>query len=97
MILLEENRIPAWIPIIIITRELVISGYRLKTVTQMLAIILALVDINSFGDIFVKQMDVIPFSLNLLVTLLMIICVIATLFSGYEYLKGGKDILKDVK
>lgn len=70
---------------------------KLKTVTQMLAIILALVDVNSFGDIFTKQMDIIPFVLNLLVTLLMIICIIATLFSGYEYLKGGKDILQDVK
>ena len=29
------------------------------------------------------------------VTLFMIICTIATIFSGYEYLKGGKDLLKD--
>lgn len=115
LILVEASRLPSWIPIIIITRELAVSGYRLivvekngkviaaniwgklKTVTQMIAIILAFIDINSFGDIFVKQMDTIPFILNLLTTTLMIICVIATLFSGYEYLKGGKDILKDTK
>ena len=34
--------------------------------------------------------------MNLLVTLFMIICTIATIFSGYEYLKGGKDLLKDM-
>ena len=115
LILVEAGKLPAWIPIIIITREFAVSGYRLiaveqngkvipaniwgklKTVTQMIAIILAFIDVNSFGDIFVKQMDVIPFILNLIVTILMIVCVIATIFSGYEYLKGGKDLLKDTK
>lgn len=115
LILVEVGKLPAWIPIIIITREFAVSGYRLiaveqngkvipaniwgklKTVTQMIAIILAFIDVNSFGDIFVKQMDVIPFILNLIVTILMIVCVIATIFSGYEYLKGGKDLLKDTK
>lgn len=115
LILVEVDRLPAWIPIIIITRELAVSGYRLivveqngkviaanmwgklKTVTQMLAIILAFLDVNKFGNLFENQMDTIPFILNLLVTLLMIICVLATLFSGYEYLKGGKEILKDIK
>lgn len=111
LLLVETNRLPAWIPIIVITREFAVSGYRLivveqngeviaanfwgklKTVTQMLAIILALVDINSFGDIFIKQMDTIPFILNLFNTILMTVCVIATVFSGYEYLKGSKDLL----
>lgn len=113
LLLVETNRLPAWIPIIVITREFAVSGYRLivveqngkviaaniwgklKTVTQMLAIILALVDINAFGDIFTKQMDIGPFILNLFNTILMIACTIATIFSGYEYLKGGKDLLKD--
>lgn len=113
LLLVETNRLPAWIPIIVITREFAVSGYRLiaveqngkviaaniwgklKTVTQMLAIILALVDINAFGDIFTKQMDIGPFILNLFSTILMIACTIATIFSGYEYLKGGKDLLKD--
>ena len=113
LILVEVGRLPAWVPIIIVTREFAVSGYRLiaveqngkviaanvwgklKTVTQMIAIILALVDINKFGSIFTIQMDTIPFILNLLSTTSMIICVLATLFSGYEYLKGAKDILKD--
>lgn len=115
LILVEVGRLPSWIPIIIITREFAVSGYRLiaveqngkvipaniwgklKTVTQMLSIILAFIDINAFGSIFTVQMDTIPFILNLFTTTLMIICVIATVFSGYEYLKGGKDLMKDLK
>lgn len=115
LILVEAGKLPAWIPIIIITRELAVSGYRLiavsekgkvisaniwgklKTVTQMIAIILAFLDVNSFGDIFTKELDTLPFIMNLIVTILMIICVIATVFSGYEYLKGSKDLLKDAK
>ena len=115
LILVEAGHLPAWIPIIIITRELAVSGYRLiaveqkgevvaanvwgklKTVTQMIAIILAFIDVNNFGDIFIKHLGTIPFILNMLTTSLMIICVIATIFSGYEYLKNGKELLKDAK
>ena len=115
LILVGAERLPSWIPIIVITREFAVSGYRLiaveqngkviaannwgklKTVTQMIAIALAFIDVNSFGDFFVKNLDIVPFIINLLSTSLMIICVIATLFSGYEYLKNGKDLLKDIK
>ena len=115
LILVDAERLPSWIPIIIITRELAVSGYRLiaveqngkviaasvwgklKTVTQMIAIALAFIDVNSFGAIFFKELDTVPFVINLLTTSLMIICVVATIFSGYEYLKDGKDLLKDVK
>lgn len=115
LILVDAERLPSWIPIIIITRELAVSGYRLiaveqngkviaasvwgklKTVTQMIAIALAFIDVNSFGAIFFKELDTVPFVINLLTTSLMIICVVATIFSGYEYLKNGKDLLKDVK
>jgi len=69
---------------------------KLKTVTQMVAIILAFLDVNEFGAIFNRQLDTIPFIWNLLVTLLMIACTIATIFSGYEYIKNGKDLLKDM-
>ena len=66
---------------------------KLKTVTQMMAIILALIDTNQFGAIFVTRLVGFQFALNLLSTLMMIICVIATIFSGYEYLKNGKDLI----
>ena len=33
--------------------------------------------------------------INILATLLMTISVIATIFSGWDYIKNGKDLLKD--
>ena len=68
---------------------------KIKTVTQMIAITITIIDTNSFGTIFVKQLETIPFIINLLATLFMFICVVTTIFSGYEYLKNGKDLLKD--
>lgn len=116
IILVGEGKLPTWIPIIIIFREFLVSGYRLiavqskgkviaankwgklKTVTQMIAIIMAFLDVNKFGAIFTSNLSGVQFIWNLLVTILMIICTIATIFSGYEYLKDGKDILlKDAK
>jgi len=35
------------------------------------------------------------FFLNIIVTVLLTISVIATILSGWEYLKNGKDLLKD--
>lgn len=113
LILVEAQKLPSWIPIIVIVREFAVSGYRLiavqekgeviaankwgkiKTVTQMLALILAIIDINAFGTIFREKLDTVPFIINLLSTFLMTISVIATIFSGYEYLKNAKDLLKD--
>ena len=112
IMLVEEGRIPAWIPIIILFREFLVSGYRLiavekggkviaaskwgklKTVTQMIAIILAFVDMYSFGECFRGYLQGSDFILNLTVTIMMIIQAIATIFSGIEYLKNGKELLK---
>ncbi|MGN1327468.1 MAG: CDP-alcohol phosphatidyltransferase family protein, partial [Clostridia bacterium] len=68
---------------------------KLKTVSQMIAIILMFLDVNSYGAIFTGNLTGFAFALNLITTLLMTISVIATIFSGYEYLKGGKELLKD--
>ena len=113
IMLVEMGRLPAWIPAIVLTREFIVSGYRLiavekggkviaasiwgklKTVTQMIAIILAFIDINSFGQCFKGELSGLPLVFNLVVTIMMIIQTIATIFSGYDYLKGGKDLLKD--
>lgn len=113
ILLVEIGKLPAWIPIIVLTREFVVSGYRLiavekggkiiaasmwgklKTVTQMIAIILAFIDINAFGECFSGVLSGFPFILNVTVTIMMIIQTIATIFSGYDYLKDGKNLLKD--
>ena len=110
IMLVEMGRLPAWIPVIVLSREFIVSGYRLiavekggkviaasvwgklKTVTQMIAIILAFVDLNAFGECFTGNLTGFAFVLNLVVTVMMIIQTIATIFSGYEYLKEGKDL-----
>ena len=113
IMLVEMNKLPAWIPVIVLAREFVVSGYRLiavekggkviaasiwgklKTVTQMIAIILAFIDINAFGDCVTGELTGFAFVLNIAVTIMMIVQTIATIFSGYDYLKNGKDLLKD--
>ena len=126
-ILVEYRKIPSWIPIVILIREFMVSGYRLiavekggkvipasiwgkiKTVTQMLAVICCFVDKFSFGQFIFRVSNVeamiensasiymnnLQFGINILSTSLLLICVIATIFSGWDYLRGGKDLLKD--
>ena len=112
MMLVEMAKLPAWIPIIVLAREFIVSGYRLvavekggkviaaskwgklKTVTQMFAIILAFLDLHAFGDCFTGTLQGGEFVLNFIVTIMMIIQVIATIFSGVDYLKGAKELIK---
>ena len=68
---------------------------KIKTTTQMIAIMVALIDNNKFGTLFTIELDTIPFIINLISTIMMIVCVIATIFSGYTYLKNGKDLFKE--
>lgn len=112
MMLVEMAKLPAWIPIIVLAREFIVSGYRLvavekggkviaaskwgklKTVTQMIAIILAFLDLHAFGECFSGTLQGGDFVLNFVVTIMMIIQVIATIFSGIDYLKGAKELIK---
>ncbi|MBO6244054.1 MAG: CDP-diacylglycerol--glycerol-3-phosphate 3-phosphatidyltransferase [Clostridia bacterium] len=111
MMLVEMQKLPAWIPMIVLAREFLVSGYRLiavekggkvvaaskwgklKTVTQMIAIILAFVDLYAFGECFAGKLQGGDFVLNLIVTIMMIIQTIATIFSGVDYMKGIKEYL----
>ncbi len=113
IILVEEGKLPAWIPIIIVFREFVVSGYRLiavekggkviaasiwgklKTVTQMLAIIVAFLDNHAFATVCKGELSGYAFGINSVTTVLMLICVIATVFSGWDYIKNGKELLND--
>lgn len=61
----------------------------------MLAITLAFLDPNAYGAIFNGELVGYEFVINLLVTLMMSVSVVATIFSGWEYIKGGKDLFKD--
>ena len=123
----EMDKIPAWIPIVVLAREFLVSGYRLiavekggkviaasiwgklKTVTQMISIILIFIDKFNFFDfvrattdaklamensamIYMSQGSIV---FNAITSICLLISVIATVFSGYEYLKDGKDLFKD--
>ncbi len=115
VILVQYDKLPAWIVGIVVAREFLVSGYRLvasekggqviaasffgklKTVTQMLAIILAFIDVHAFGE-FIRygySFTKLGFIVNILNTVLMSLAVIATIFSGYDYLKNGKEILRE--
>lgn len=113
LLLTERGTLPAWIPIVTIFREFLVSGYRLveakeggnvvaaniwgkiKTVTQMIAIMLMLIDSNKFFAFRETKLPMPWMILNILGSIMMLISVIATIFSGYTYLKNGKDLFKD--
>ena len=112
VMLVEFGKIPAWIPIIVLTREFLVSGYRLvaaengqviaasiwgkiKTATQMVAIILIFIDKYNFFDFINTSMTLGRYGINIFSSILMFISVIATIFSGWDYLKNGKNLLKD--
>ena len=67
---------------------------KIKTCTQMLGIVLAFIDVNSFGAVFSGNLTGVAFVLNLFTTTLLSISVIATIFSGVNYLKGCKELFK---
>jgi len=127
LIFVEQGKLPAWIPIIVLFREFVVSGYRLivvekggkviaanmwgkvKTVTQMIAIILMLLSNFSYCQFIFRAatiqeamtssilvyMPTGEFLLNILASLFMTVSVIATVFSGWNYIKEGKELFKD--
>ena len=113
IMLVEAGRLPAWIPIIVLFREFIVSGYRLvavekggkviaasiwgktKTVTQMIAIILMCIDINGYFGMLKGHLTGLDLALNIVTSVLITISVIATIFSGWEYIKDGKELLKD--
>lgn len=93
--LVSMAKASAWIVAIIVCRELAVTGLRLilvendgevlaakmpgkiKTVTQMLAIIFLLL-----GDIF------------FIGTILLYICLIFTIYSGWDYFYQSRDVFK---
>lgn len=115
LLLVEDARLPAWIPVLVLFREFLVSGYRLiavekqgdiiaasiwgkvKTVSQMIALILALIEPNGFAACLTGTLSGFAFWYNVMVTLFMLISVIATVLSGFDYLKKGKDLFREEK
>lgn len=81
---------------------------KLKTVTQILAIICCFLDKFNYGEFILRvssieqmtvssagiYMNTLQYIINIFSTVLMIIAVLATIFSGIDYLKNGKELLK---
>ena len=110
VILVEYGKIPSWIPIIVLAREFIVSGYRLvavekggkviaasiwgklKTVTQMIAIIFCFLDKFSFGQFIFRVSDEASAVANsasiYMTTGQFVINIISAV-------KNGKDLLKD--
>ena len=127
LMLVEKAKLPSWIPIIVLAREFIVSGYRLiavekggkviaaniwgkiKTVTQMIGIIFMFLvrfpyakfilsttnEQTAISSSALIYMTTGQFIFNIITTVLITISVIATVFSGWKYLKEGKDLLKD--
>lgn len=98
--LVEFGKVPAWVVIVIITREFTITGFRtlaasegvtiaasplgkVKTITQLIAIIALLLDNFPFNLINI------PFDM-----IMLYISLFFTVISGVDYLYKNKDALK---
>ena len=126
IIFVEYGKMPAWVPVIVMFREFLVSGFRLvaaghgtvipaafwgkvKTATQMVGITLFFFDkFNFFAFLFRAKtvleaeassinvyMTTGEFLFNIITSICILVSVIACIFSGWEYLKNGKDLLKD--
>ena len=127
LILVEQAKIPAWVPIIVLIREFVVSGYRLlavekggkviaaniwgklKTFTQMIGISFMFLSNYGFFQFLFRTnlqekmlessalvyMPTGQFLINIIGSVVILISVIATIFSGWTYIKDGKDLFKD--
>ena len=113
VMLVEYGKLPGWIPVVVLAREFIVSGYRmleaekggkvvaasiwgkLKTATTMVAIIVVFFDKFAFCSFLNTTMNAGEYVWNVIGSVLMIVSVVATIFSGYDYLKGGKEFLKD--
>ena len=66
---------------------------KIKTVTQMLAVIFAYLNTGKLCEFFYGNLDGLNFFINAIESILIIICIIATCFSGWDYLKDGRKLI----
>ncbi|MDR0847038.1 MAG: CDP-diacylglycerol--glycerol-3-phosphate 3-phosphatidyltransferase [Lactobacillales bacterium] len=94
IVLTEQGLCPAWVAALIVCREIAVTALRIllvetgevlaaawpgkvKTTTQMLAVIFLLVGVNLVG------------------TILLYVCLLATLYSGFEYFSKNRQVFSD--
>lgn len=97
--LIELDRIPAWIVIIIISREFIISGFRLVAADNR--VVIAASYWGKFKTTFQMVMVCLMIAdieaLNLLTQIVMWIAVVLTVISLIDYLVKNKGVLLDGK
>ena len=97
--LVELGRIPAWIVIIIISREFIISGFRL--VASDKGVVIAASWWGKFKTTFQMVMIVLMIAdiaaLSIVTQIVMWIALILTVVSLVDYLVKNKDVMKDPK
>ena len=97
--LIEMDRIPAWIVIIIIAREFIISGFRLIASDNNIVIAASYWGKfkTTFQMIMVCLMIANIKALALLTDIVMWIALVLTVVSLVDYLWKNKDVMKDTK
>lgn len=97
--LVELGRIPAWIVIFIISREFIISGFRL--VASDKGVVIAASWWGKFKTTFQMVMIVLMIAdiaaLSIVTQIVMWIALILTVVSLIDYLVKNKDVMKDPK
>ena len=97
--LVEMGKIPAWIVIIIVSREFIISGFR--QVASDKGVVIAASYWGKFKTTFQMVMIVLMIAdipvLSLVTTIVMWAALILTVVSLVDYLVKNKDCLKDQK
>ncbi len=97
--LIEMNRIPSWVVIIIIAREFSISGFRL--IASDNGVVIAASYWGKFKTTFQMVMICLMIAnfpqLQILTDIIMWIALILTVLSLIDYLVKNKDVMKDTK
>ena len=97
--LIELGRLPAWIVIVIISREFIISGFRLVAADN--GVVIAARWWGKFKTVFQMAMTILMIAdieaLRPVTRIVMWIALILTVVSLIDYLWKNKGVLKDVK
>lgn len=102
IVLVQQHLAPAWVVVVIVCRELAVTGLRLlivehegevlaaawpgkiKTATQMLAIILLYLNNVLFNNLHIPM-----------AMILLYVCLFFTVYSGIDYFMKNKNVFKD--
>ncbi len=95
--LVEIGKIPSWIVIVIISREFIISGFRL--IASDNGVVIAASYWGKFKTVFQMVMVILMIAdisqIQILTTVIMWVALVLTVISLIDYLIKNKDVMKD--